>query len=118
MGPLAAPQTADSLSGTETGDRCRERGQRLLKPDFLRLLCLLSLQILGGGQWEGRLGTQRAGAGSDHKPLALQGLKQAHESPGPGPRCVPKLDMGRCKQDLAVGGRSPASEMGRWLSLQ
>ena len=109
-GSFGSPQNCN-ISGTETGGRCRERGQWLLKPDFLRLLCILSLQILGRGQQEGRLGTQRAGAGGDHEPLALQGLKQAHESPGSGPRCVLKLEMGRCQQDLTVEDRSPGSEM-------
>lgn len=115
-GSSGSPQNCN-ISGMETGGRCRERGQQLLKPDFLRLLCVLSLQILGHGQREGRSGTQRAGAGGDHEPLALQGLKQAHESPGSGPRCVLKLEVGRCEQDLAVGDRSPASEMSKWLSL-
>ena len=116
MGPLAAPKTATyQAQRQEAGVG---RGQRLLKPDFLRLLCILSLQILGLGQWEGRSGTQRAEAGGDHEPLALQGLKQTHESPGSRPRCVPNLEMGRCEQDLAVGDRSPVSEMSKWLSLR
>lgn len=99
------PQNCN-ISGMETGGRCREREQQLLKEtDFLRLL--LVLQPPDSGTWPagGRSGTQRTGAGSDHEPLALQELKQARGSPGSGPRCVLKLEGGEMRAGPRCGGQ-------------
>lgn len=62
-----SPQNCN-ISGMETEAGVGRREQQLLKPDFLRLLCILSLQILGHGQRRERSGTQRTGAGGDHEP--------------------------------------------------